>query len=109
MISNSNDEDKTIPDNITTSKEIKYYTDTEDVLSSQEYINFKLDFEKQYFKLEFPLLYGKENEEGDLIGFYKKTDMPELLADKTPIFLIGTPKRYNEIPFYNFWKNCYKI
>lgn len=101
----ADDEDKTIPDNITTSKGIKYYTDTEDVLSSQEYINFKLDFEKQYFKLEFPLLYGKENEEGDLIGFYKKTDMPELLADKTPNFLIGTPKRYNEIPFYNFWKN----
>ena len=100
------DDDKTIPD-IYTNKdnEIKFYRDIEDVLCSEEYYSDRAEFQKQFFKLEYPLLYGRLLE-GELIPiFYKKNEMSELVGDFTPKYLIGTPKSSIQIPFYNIWRD----
>jgi hypothetical protein len=106
LISNEeDDDDKTIIDTYNNKDTgINFHRDIDDVLCSEQYYNDKQEFEKQFFKLEFPLLYGRVLE-GELIPiFYKKNDMPELVGDFTPTYLIGTPKKHTQIKFYNIWR-----
>ena len=107
------DDDKTIPDiynkdneiNNKINNEIKMYKSKDDILCSEEYYNDREEFEKHFFKLEYPLLYGRLLE-GELIPiFYKKTELQELICDFTPKYLVETSMGTIEVSFYKIWRD----